>query len=487
MSGDAFGVIFGLTAGAVYATGWLAFNAAKLLVEGTAAAVNAVIKYQQKRNAALDYTCDGVNKAITDLYADMQKQHIELLNGYNELKTNLESESAQIAGVIKADKKAAVADIINNLNGAADDMRAKITNAEKTINEDYMVAVTKTINSTRAEIDKDYNTALNSIKAVQAGLELRKTKAKEAAEFEIYSAKGALDVLKRNYHDAATGVIKNALTSADNQYAMGNYEAAFASAHNCVVAILDETLKADKRRREHEMKVSNIIVLLEQALNAMKQRRYVRCEDIDRNTYQEDLADFSSGMYNAVMKKISDKYDLIIKDELDKMSTAELDVMDFILRTELIPEIDYVFEYSQKNLVNTYQREALSGTIVSAMEDQDYTLIDDANRADNRGEDMHLVFENKITGEKVLVKLCPEDDEKGDIHTKLEIKMIEIDDPGDEIRKKEIRDHIDVCVKKELNIALHTQCDVSTKNKASSDVIGADLDEVKKRKTRKGL
>ena len=486
MSGDGFGTILLLAAGLVGGALYLAGSLAVALTKGVIKAASSAHQYYVRRQREVDLQAGAVsedlNAAMSSIQRSMNAQLKSSEEAHKQLMSELDQRGEQLKLNIRQSGNDNLQQLRHSIETARINMKSAVRDGEKRITQQYSQSVETAINESSMRLKSSYDAMLRSISALSAQESERKRKAMELAELNIKDAEAAIAVLERNFPGAQANVLI-ALNKAKSAYNTGNYEAAAQAASDTVLRAMD-SLKAElKHRNEADMLRGELIGRAEELKEKMTSLRYMEF-DYKGERYNEDLAEFSSGMYAKAQRYLADFSNRLGSGRLEKCSDAELAALKLEADTELEPYIDNMFEYAAENLVNSYQRNEIAEVVEETLNKQGYEYDEMANAANNRGEELAIRFKN-VNNEEIVVRLVPTDNEDmGSVGTDINVSMYGLADPTDEKRKAAVYAAINEAIKRELRGSSTLSCDKKTVNMNSQNTEGRDFKRLAEKQPR---
>ncbi len=491
MSGDGTGTLVGaLLLLPIMAIG-AAIAVAGAVVSGAVAAGRAVYNYSKRRREQIDIDCSKMSTELAHSFETI-KDSIRVQNelaeiAYEKMLSNLENAADEVSSYTSNLTQASSKHLVGKIRSKQYEIETIINDNEEDISRNYHNAVSKSVDTAKADIKKHYSDLMTDIQKLAANTAARQTLAENYAKQAIENATQALEVLKNNYPENENiPMLEIKLNKSVGNLNMGMGEVAFSTAHSLVLDVLDKFVDADNARRKHDAKVAEILTLLEHIRAVLSKERYITFE-YDGNEYTEDLAEFSSGEYRVLEDICSELSGKMSDDASDRMTQVQLaEVYKEV--EQLSMDVNNMFEFAVQNLANAYQREDVSDVIVDSMEQQGFVFEGHVNRANNRGESLHMKFTN-LVGEEIIVKLSPEDDpELGSVKTNIEVNMFNLSNPDDEHRKTYIRKQITDAITSEEYLGVRAasmSCKGISSHRNSTDHSVRDFERIKKMRVRK--
>lgn len=381
--------------------------------------------------------------------------------------------------------------LIREMTNERQQLSAKLNSMQQKFIRDYEGSINTQMTAISAQINKSYDTSMESLKTLASNVEAKEKLARDIAGDYIGEAEDMLRMLSEQFEAAkysplALADLNNALNTAKAQYNNGNYEAALAAAKAVTLDVTEEIFKTDAKRQDWENSYElaySLAAELKAYIEAqnvvtpetLNQARAVSKKEIDDEILGIHLGEYTARrpdgrtQYDYLYEKASELVSLLESEEGQRIPADTLKTYADTINTKLYPQAAQCVFNAVLNLSNAFSRQNIGEELIDFFEEHnfDYTgsYYDDEERDDSA---IHIGLENKVTGEEIIVSLSPEVMADGQVQTRVGIDQLKGDETNEE-RKEFFRQSVQkVVCDSNPGANVNLQCKKDTRNKLSA-------------------
>lgn len=429
---------------AVAGAGWLVYQTGKAMVHGASAINKHVKEAKRKRELELNNVEGELRQSIQSLNSVSNQFSIQFDDLIKNTSASLYDAGRNLMDKAEYIDKSKIEQYSQTINNVSADINSKFQNDYANISKKYASEIAENTRQLKSRIKTSLQQSERELEGLKANRTAYKNKACSMAKEAIESAEQYINYIKNNssMNSSFAGKIHTLefnLNNAVSHYNNEMYDASYASAENLKYVALDVLNDMLIEKNEIERYRTMLIFEINKLKSIINQNAEINF-DYEGNIIKGNIYDYSEGLIQGLKSSIERIESCIGNDNL---SLKELKDYYTKVTQELSPSFTKIWNWSVKNLENTYIRKDIAQTVTETIENQNFVMTESGYKGDSETNDLYIKFKNNATSEEIMVIIKP-DDKPGKIGTTYEVHQLSEGVNPD--RQEEIRNDINTGV-----------------------------------------
>ncbi len=426
MSGESEVLVDGIIALpgiAIAGAGYLAYKIGSAVADGVSALRDYHSRKSSEREMVLNETRGELREVLSSLNDVSSAFNSNYENAIRQTASNISRISENFSSEAAKLNVENISQFQNRVRSVSKEMSKKIESDFSDIHKNYESVTADKIKEFKKEIRNTFKSQAEEIAGLSNNLAAKEKYCQGKALEAIENTKNQLDYINKNTdnNSQSTGKIKileMAYNDMLSQYNRGMYEASYAMAENIKNTALDVFYEMALEKNEIENYKTMLFFELKKLSHLVEENSDIEFE-YDERKIKATIYDYSEGLIEGYKKSLDDYYNRTEKSS----SLKELKIIYDELVNEMTPSFINIWNWSAKNLENSYIRKDIGMTIVDTLEEQNFTMLESGYKGDRDTNDFYIKFRHNITKEEILIILKPDDKPKR-VETAFEIHQL---------------------------------------------------------------
>ena len=462
MSGEAGGLILvPLAIAALPIVGMVLVGGA--VVAGVGAGINAAAnaaerRAEERRRQQEMIRRSGISDSVNSFRYTINNninEQIRLNNeASNQMMREMEKNRQQLMNIIQSNDPEKYQQYMGQIRSSRQQLSNTLFEIQEGFVKDYHVKIAQSMDTVSNTINSQFASYISELQQMQADMQAKNERASQIANDYIAEAKDMIQTLESEFNAKKFSLpqlieIQNLLNDAVNQYNIGNYEVAIATAKDATLETIEEIYKTDCKKQEWD-NLYSMALSISSELYAYMQAQSVITGDVKKEVearigkqLEDDIVGIRISEYADRMKDGQSQYDYLIgkvyeiktfleSEQSKDISTQQLKDYVELLNGKLYPSATLAIYKGILNMSNAFSRQNISEEIIDFFEDHNFNFTGYSYDEDRHDGTLHIGLENDVTGEEIVVTLAPELMENGEVQTKVEISQLKGDETNEE-------------------------------------------------------
>jgi hypothetical protein len=448
---------------AVAGAGYLAFKLGEASVNG----IKSLNEYHNEKKKEREFILDNTSGELKDILSLFNETANAFSEKYGNVIKQTEENISQVSREFNVKAKRLQSENLdtykNDVQRVSKAMSEKFKKDFDKIQMDYAEETDKKIKAFAMQSKKTFESQAAKISELANNHVEQNNYRRKLSEKAIESTEEQLRYIKNHtttnssYYDKIN-MLKAGLDNMRGMFEKKMYEASYAMAEsikNVALGIFyDMALEKNQIENYREMlhfELTKLKSLVDD--NSEIQFKYDDC------IIRASIYDYSEGLIEGFSRRVDE-----CERNIERASSLkELKKIYEEVVYQLSPSFTNIWNWSAKNLENAYVRRDIAQTVTDTLEKQGFTVAESGykgssdkviNRGNPKTHDFYVKFENKITKEKILIVVKPEDRSQK-VETSFEIHQLTENinpDRQEEIRLDVVRGVSDYYEKKDFTV-----------------------------------